>query len=174
MVSEDNLMSLPLFAHSAAALTLSRSVYNSNYWICTAKGTCAGGTPTNVDRAAATRTETGGSLRELWNEQRVKKGGRDRTAQSIPNMKVFEIKWNQFSSWVAATYFFHRLSLVILTWSHVLNLGYWLSRHIFQPHLLTAEGNTKWKHEKHIELHNRNWDFGGIVTNLSPISYVLL
>ena len=77
IVSEDNLMFLVLclltqLLRSHSSPFSCSPCNNSNYWIRTAKGTCAGGTPTDVGRAAATlqteamREESNGSpCREL-------------------------------------------------------------------------------------------------------------
>lgn len=55
IVSEDNLTSRSLSCCALTPLSLSRTrCTNSNYWICIAKGTRAGGTPTDAHRAAAT------------------------------------------------------------------------------------------------------------------------
>lgn len=57
--SDDNLLSLPVFASLGCVgsfCLLSLSLYNnSNYWICTAKGTAQGGTPTDARQAASTQ-----------------------------------------------------------------------------------------------------------------------
>lgn len=62
IVSGDNLMFLPLFAHSAAVLSLSLSfslgcTTTPTTGIAQQKGTCAGGTHTNARRTAATQAD---------------------------------------------------------------------------------------------------------------------